>query len=61
MHKIKKVLNHNSVITVETDELKEYLIMGKGVGFGMKPTQAISIQSNYRLFSLSESSDRGTV
>ena len=61
MYKIKKVLNHNSVIAVETDELVEYLIMGKGVGFGMKPTQELTISDECKVFSLAESSERGDI
>jgi len=61
MYKVKKVLNHNSVIAVNTDELIEYLVLGKGVGFGMKPTQELVVTPDYRLFSLAESSERGTV
>ena len=36
MYKIKKVLNHNSIIAIHTGNLQEYLIMGKGIGFGKK-------------------------
>ena len=61
MYKVKKVLNHNSVIAVETDELVEYLIMGKGLGFGMKPTQELIVSPDAKLFSLAESSERGDI
>lgn len=61
MYKVKKVLNHNSVIAVETSELIEYLIMGKGVGFGMKPTQELTIRPDMKIFSLAETSERGAV
>ena len=61
MYKVKKVLNHNSVIAVETNELIEYLIMGKGVGFGMKPTQELIISPDAKVFSLAESSERGDI
>ena len=61
MYKVKKVLNHNSVIAVETDELIEYLIMGKGVGFGMKPTQELIVAPDCKVFSLAESSERGNI
>lgn len=61
MYKVKKVLNHNSVIAVETNELVEYLIMGKGVGFGMKPTQELKLDDDCKVFSLAETSERGDV
>ena len=34
MYRIKKVLNHNKVIVIGAKDNQEYLIMGKGVGFG---------------------------
>ena len=61
MYKVKKVLNHNSVIAVETDELAEYLVMGKGIGFDMKPTQALNVTDDCKVFSLSDTSERGDV
>ncbi|WP_031557241.1 PRD domain-containing protein [Lachnospira multipara] len=61
MYKVKKVLNHNTVIAVNTDKLKEYLILGKGVGFGKKPTQEITISSDDRIFSLEETTERGNI
>lgn len=61
MYKVKKVLNHNTVIAVNTDELNEYLILGKGIGFGKKPTQEIAISSEERIFSLSETTERGNI
>ena len=61
MYKVKKVLNHNTVIAVNTDKLKEYLVLGKGVGFGKKPTQEITISSDYRIFSLEETTERGNI
>ena len=36
MYRVEKVLNHNAVIAIHVDNHKEYLIMGKGVGFGKK-------------------------
>lgn len=61
MYKVKKVLNHNTVIAVNTDKLKEYLVLGKGVGFGKKPTQEITISSDDRIFSLEETTERGNI
>ena len=36
MYRVKKVLNHNAVIGIHFETNKEYLIMGKGIGFGRK-------------------------
>lgn len=34
MYRITKVLNHNTVLAVKDKSAREYLIVGKGVGFG---------------------------
>ena len=61
MFKVKKVLNHNTVIAINTDELNEYLILGKGIGFGKKPTQQLEVGPDERIFSLEETTERGNV
>ena len=38
MYRITKVLNHNTVLAVKDKSAREYLIVGKGVGFGKKIT-----------------------
>ena len=34
--RIIKILNHNSVIANDNNEKKEYILLGKGIGFGKK-------------------------
>ena len=34
MYRICKVLNHNGVIAIDMNNSKEYVLLGKGVGFG---------------------------
>ena len=41
MYRITKVLNHNTVLAVKDKSAREYLIVGKGVGFGKKITQSV--------------------
>ena len=36
MYQIKKVLN-SSVVLVEDDTKAEFVLLGKGIGFGKKP------------------------
>lgn len=36
MYRVTKALNHNAVLAIEKDGTKEYLILGKGIGFGKK-------------------------
>ena len=39
MYRISKVLNHNTVIGIHADDNQEYLVMGKGIGFGKKVSE----------------------
>lgn len=61
MYRITKVLNHNTVIGVMEDTNKEYLIMGKGIGFGKKITEIIETNGSETIYSLQESTERGEV
>lgn len=56
MYRLVKVLNHNTVIVEE--EKKEYLIMGKGIGFGKKAGYIIEAQSDHTIYSLTEAKDQ---
>ena len=59
MYRVKKVLNHNSVIAVKANQ--EYLIMGKGIGFGKKVSERFDIPegSECTIYSLQEQTERG--
>lgn len=57
MYRVKKVLNHNSVIAVKANQ--EYLIMGKGIGFGKKVTERIEKRVEDTVYSLQELTERG--
>lgn len=59
MYKIKKVLNHNSIIAIHTGNLQEYLIMGKGIGFGKKAGELLDAGPSETIYSLQKSTDRG--
>lgn len=59
MYRITKVLNHNTVIGVKEDTNKEYLIMGKGIGFGKKITERIETNGSETIYSLQDSTERG--
>ena len=36
MYRVTKVLNHNTVLALDTQDHQEKLVLGKGVGFGRK-------------------------
>lgn len=59
MYRITKVLNHNAVIGVMEENNKEYLIMGKGIGFGKKITERIETSGSETIYSLQDSTERG--
>lgn len=59
MYRVEKVLNHNAVITIHADTHKEYLIMGKGVGFGKKINERIETKPEDTVYSLQKSTQRG--
>lgn len=53
------MLNHNAVICVTEDANKEYLIMGKGIGFGKKITERIETNGSETIYSLQSATERG--
>lgn len=59
MYRVKKVLNHNSVIAVKVADNQEYLIMGKGAGFGKKVSERIAKRTEDMVYSLQEVTERG--
>lgn len=59
MYRVEKVLNHNALIGIPENTTQEYLIMGKGIGFGKHVSETIEITDEYKIYSLQESTDRG--
>ena len=60
MYRVKKALNHNTVIAIGLEDNQEYLLLGKGVGFGKKVSERIKPQEDCTVYSLREQTDRGT-
>ncbi len=54
MFRIKKILNHNSVIGIRQEDNKEYLIMGKGIAFGKKVNEQLKANAEYTIYSLNK-------
>ena len=42
MFRVKKALNHNTVIAIGMDDSQEYLLIGKGIGFGKKVSERMA-------------------
>ena len=58
-YRITKILNHNYFMGIESKNDQECLIMGKGVAFGKKVGQTVSVTADSRVYSLKELTDRG--
>ena len=41
MYRITKPLNHNALLAFNMDDAREYLVVGRGVGFGRKPGERV--------------------
>ena len=59
MYRISKVLNHNTIIGIQEGDHQEYLIMGKGIGFGKKVAERINLPDEVSMYSLKETTKRG--
>lgn len=59
MYRISKVLNHNGVIAIDMEDNKEYVLLGKGVGFGRKVSERFEQPKDCTVYSLQETTDRG--
>jgi len=53
------VLNHNTLIAVHTENYSEYMLVGKGIGFGRKVSERIEAGPNIRVYSLKECTEHG--
>ena len=60
MFRVKKVLNHNTVIGIGMEDHQEYLLMGKGIGFGRKVSERIKLPEGGTMYSLKEETQRGS-
>lgn len=59
MFRVIKALNHNGVVAVEMDTLKEYILLGKGIGFGKKVNERMEAPENAHIYRLQKETERG--
>lgn len=59
MFRVIKALNHNGVIAIEMDTLKEYILLGKGIGFGKKVNERMEAPENAHIYLLQKETERG--
>ena len=61
MYRVRKALNHNTLIAISMENNQEYLLIGKGIGFGKKVSERFEIPENIEcsVYSLQEQTERG--
>ncbi len=61
MYRVIKALNHNTLIAVSSEDNHEYLLIGKGIGFGKKVSERFEIPEGAEctVYSLQEQTERG--
>lgn len=59
MYRVVKALNHNAVLAIDISDQKEYLLMGKGIGFGKKVNEQMEADDSCKIYSLTDRKERG--
>lgn len=60
MYRVSKVLNNNGVICNRDGRKQEYVLLGKGIGFGKKVSQRFEAPSDCTRYSLKNDTERGS-
>lgn len=60
MFRVIKSLNHNGVLAIDNDTQKEYILLGKGIGFGKKVNERMEAPENTHIYLLQQETDRGS-
>lgn len=59
MYRVSKVMSNNSVIAIDMEDNQEYILVGKGLGFGKKVSERFEKPENAALYRLTEDTERG--
>jgi transcriptional antiterminator len=59
MFRVIKALNHNGVLAVDMDTYKEYILLGKGIGFGKKVNERMEAPEDAHIYLLQKETERG--
>lgn len=59
MYRVIKALNHNAVLAVGDNDNQEYILMGKGIGFGKRVSERIEAAPDTQIYSLQNVSEKG--
>jgi transcriptional antiterminator len=60
MFRVIKALNNNGVLAINMDTNKEYILLGKGIGFGKKVNERMEAPENAHIYLLQQETDRGS-
>ena len=60
MFRVIKALNHNGVVAIDMDMHKEYILLGKGIGFGKKVNERFEAPEDTQIYLLQKETDRGS-
>ena len=58
MYRVSKVLNNNGIIAINMEENQEYVLLGKGVGFGKKVSQRFEAPADCTIYTLAQETER---
>ena len=50
MYRVSKVLKNNGIIAINMEENQEYVLLGKGVGFGKKVSQRFEAPADCTIY-----------
>lgn len=59
MYRVIKTLNHNAILATGTEDNQEYILLGKGIGFGRKVSERVEAPEDARVYSLQNVTERG--
>lgn len=60
MYRVSKILNNNGVIAIDMDDNQEYILLGKGLGFGKQVSSRFEKPEGAVLYRLTEDTGRGS-
>ncbi|MCM1494618.1 MAG: PRD domain-containing protein [Bacteroides sp.] len=59
MYRIIKTLNHNAILAADMEDNQEYILLGKGIGFGKKVSERLEAPEDVSIYSLRNVSEQG--
>ena len=60
MFRVIKVLNHNGVLAIDMEMKKEYILLGKGIGFDKKVNERFEAPENIQIYLLQQETDKNS-